>query len=91
VCCITGQIANETDILWIAPPAWCEYVSPGTSISIVAVLIGQQYVVGHSKPHEYITTDNVITLDKRLAVLFMENRFAIDADVRCIYLHAHKS
>jgi len=32
MCFITGQIANETDILWIAPPAWCEYVSPGASI-----------------------------------------------------------
>ncbi|KIM39442.1 hypothetical protein M413DRAFT_446949 [Hebeloma cylindrosporum] len=62
-CLITGQISNESEILWIAPPAWCDH-----------------YTVNHGEVEEYLTTDNIITLDKRLAVLYMENRFSIDAE-----------
>jgi hypothetical protein len=89
------NFANEAGsgkILRIAPPAWCGYVSPGTAFTIVSTLISPQHVVRQKKPQkkpqEYITTDNVMTLNKRLAVLLVENRFSIDADVCSIHMHS---
>jgi hypothetical protein len=89
MCLITGWVVNEAKNFRITLPARCGYVSPGTPFTIVSALISlnPQSTVCR-EPYEYITPDNIMALDNLLAVLFVENWFSIDVDVRRICMHA---
>jgi len=34
----SGQVVNEAQILWIAPPTWYDYVSPEIALTVVSLM-----------------------------------------------------